>query len=69
MNESEEKQLNDFLSSEGDMIVSTHFYMNLADKAELDAYVCYLTYRVQRDLYDICKEAGDLDETPWSEFV
>ncbi len=36
---------------------------------ELDAYVRYLTYRVQRDLYELCKESGELDDMSWREFV
>lgn len=61
--------MDDFLSSESEMIVSTHFYMSIADEHELDTYVCYLTYRLQRDLYDVCKEGGELDDIPWSQFV
>ena len=67
--EGRDENLKDILSSEDDMIVSTHFYMGLEDKNELDAYVCYLTYRVQRDLYEILKESGQLDGMSWREFV
>ena len=48
---------------------SSHLYMTLVDKKELDAYVCYLTYRVQRDLYELCKESRLLGEMSWREFV
>lgn len=61
--------MNDILSSEGDMIISTHFYMTLENKNELDAYVCYLTYRVQRDLYELFQESGRLSDLTWQEFV
>ena len=57
------------MSSEDDMIISTHFYVALANKDELNAYVCYLTYRVQRDLYEILKESGQFDGVSWREFV
>lgn len=67
--ESRDENLKDILSSEDDIIVNTHFYMTLEDKKELDAYVCYLTYRVQRDLYELCKENGELSDTSWREFV
>lgn len=61
--------MNDILSSEGDMIISTHFYMTLKNKDELDAYVCYLTYRVQRDLYELFQEDGQFCDMSWREFV
>lgn len=67
--EDRDKNLRDILSSEDDMIVSTHFYVTLTNKDELDAYVCYLTYRVQRDLYEILKESGQFDGVSWREFV
>lgn len=51
------------------MIVNSHLYMTFDDKNELDAYVCYLTYRVQRDLYELCMEHGLLREMSWQEFV
>ena len=51
------------------MIVNSHLYMTIEDKSELDAYVCYLTYRVQRDLYELFKESGLLGEMSWQEFV
>lgn len=61
--------MNDILSSEGDMIISTHFYMTLENKDELDAYVYYLTYRVQRDLYELLHEDGQFCDMSWQEFV
>ena len=61
--------MNDILSSEGDTIISTHFYMTLKNKDELDAYVCYLTYRVQRDLYELFQEDGQFCDMSWREFV
>lgn len=61
--------MENILSSEGDMIISTHFYMTLENKDELDAYVCYLTYRVQRDLYELFQESGRLSDMTWREFV
>ena len=64
-----DENLKDILSSEDGMIVNSHLYMTLEDKNELDAYVCYLTYRVQRDLYELCKERGLLGEMSWQEFV
>lgn len=67
--ESREKNLDDILSSKGDVIIDSHLYMTLVDKKELDAYVCYLTYRVQRDLYELCKESRLLGEMSWREFV
>lgn len=61
--------MNDILSSEVDMIISTHFYMTLENKDELDAYVYYLTYRVQRDLYELLHEDGQFCDMSWQEFV
>ena len=61
--------MNDILSSEGDMIISNHFYMTLENKDELDAYVYYLTYRVQRDLYELLHEDGQFCDMSWQEFV
>lgn len=61
--------MNDILSSEDDMLISTHFYMTLADKNELDAYVYYLTYRVQRDLYELLQVDGQFCDMSWREFV
>ena len=67
--EGRDENLKDIFSSEGDVIIDSHLYMTLEDKNELDAYVSYLTYRVQRDLYELCKESGELGEMSWREFV
>lgn len=67
--ESRDENLKDILSSADDIIVESHLYMTLEDKKELDAYVCYLTYRVQRDLYELCQEGGKIGELSWQEFV
>lgn len=61
--------MEDILSSEDDMIINTHFYMTLEDKGELDAYVYYLTYRVQRNLYELFQEDGQFCDMSWQEFV
>ena len=66
--ENREEHLKSILS-EDDMIVSSHLYMTFEDKNELDAYVCYLTYRVQRDLYEVGKKSGQFGELSWREFV
>jgi hypothetical protein len=39
------------------------------DRDELDAYVIYLTYRVQRDFYEMCQAIGEIKDMSWEEFV
>jgi len=41
----------------------------LNDGEDLKAYIFYLSYRVQRDLYEICKEKGILHGKTWDEFI
>ena len=52
-------------------ICSSNRYLSLEDQDEIDAYAQYLTYRVQRDLYELCREkAGGLpDGWLWDDFV
>ena len=64
-----DKNLKDVISPGDDVLAESHLCMTLEDKKELDAYVCYLTYRVQRDLYELCRESGELGGTSWKEFV
>ena len=39
------------------------------DAAKMDAYIYYLTYRVQHDLYELCKENDGFSDISWDEFV
>lgn len=52
-------------------ICSSNRYLSLEDQDEIDTYAQYLTYRVQRDLYELCREkAGGLpDGWLWDDFV
>lgn len=67
--ENREKNQEKVLSSEAEITVRSELFMTLGDKKQLDAYVCYLTYRVQRDLYELCIASGQLGELSWRKFV
>lgn len=41
----------------------------LENRTELDAYVDYLAYRIQLDLYEAAKAAGVIKKWTWNEFV
>lgn len=36
---------------------------------ELEAYAIYLTYRVQRDLYEMCQAMGEIQDMAWEKFI
>ena len=52
-------------------IFTSNRYLSLDDQEEIDVYARYLTYRVQRDLYELCQaEDGGLpDDWSWDDFV
>lgn len=56
-----EKQLADILAS--------NRYVGIEDQQEVDAYWQYLSYRVQRALFEICQENSELCGISWSDFV
>lgn len=49
--------------------VASSRYMTLANDAELHIYVVYLTYRVQQDLFEVCRESGQFRDLSWDDFV
>lgn len=57
----DEKQLEDILSS--------NRYVGIEDQEEVDAYWQYLSYRVQRALFEVCQENSELNGISWSDFV
>lgn len=50
-------------------ILASNRYFTVARQGEIDAFACYVSYRVQRDLYDLCRENGWFRNLPWAEFV
>lgn len=52
-----------------DEISSHTHYASFDDPEELRAYVWYLTYRVQKDFYNLCIESKALVDCPWQDFV
>lgn len=50
-------------------IITSNRYMTLASQNEIDVYVTYITYRVQQDLYQLCRECGLLRDLTWEDFV
>lgn len=49
--------------------VSSNRYMAIGSGAELHAYTVYLTYRVQQDLFEVCRENGQFRDLSWDDFV
>ncbi len=54
-------------SSAEEIMASNRLVVLDADR--MDSYVYYLTYRVQRDLYELCKENDSFSDLSWDEFV
>lgn len=50
-------------------ILASNRYLTVERRGEIDALSCYVSYRVQRDLYDLCRESGWFRNIPWAEFV
>ena len=50
-------------------ILESSRYFTVEGQGEIDALACYVSYRVQRDLYDLCRENGWFRDLPWAEFV
>lgn len=50
-------------------ILASNRYFTVERRGEIDALSCYVSYRVQRDLYDLCRENGWFRNLPWAEFV
>lgn len=50
-------------------LMASNRFTTFGDTNEVDIYAAYLSYRVQRDLYQVCQEAGILPDCTWSEFV
>lgn len=50
-------------------IIQSDRCVTLGHEHEVEVYARYLTYRVQRDLYELCQETGLLLDLRWDEFV
>ncbi len=50
-------------------ILTSNRYFTVERRGEIDAFACYVSYRVQRDLYDLCRENGWFRNLPWADFV
>lgn len=50
-------------------VLASNRYFTAERRGEIDALACYVSYRVQRDLYDLCRENGWFRDLPWAEFV
>lgn len=50
-------------------IVTSDRYITLENQTELDAYMVYMSYRVQQDLYAACQENGQFRDLSWDDFV
>lgn len=50
-------------------IVTSNRYMTIASQNEMNIYVTYMTYRVQQDLYQVCRESGLLCGLSWDGFI
>lgn len=67
LTDKEKMMLNDLLSIME--VATSNRYITLESQAELDAYVVYMTYRIQRDLYTVCQENGQFHDLSWDDFV
>lgn len=63
----EKSLLNDLLSIVE--VAASNRYMALDSQRELNAYVIYMMYRVQQDLYTVCQENGQFRDLSWDDFV
>lgn len=50
-------------------ICKSNRYIMIENQKEIDAYVWYITYRVQQDLFDICKESETFADVTWAQFL
>ncbi len=50
-------------------ILSSGRYMSFDDANEIYAYIWYLSFRVQHDIYELCMESGRLADNSWDDFV
>lgn len=50
-------------------ILASNRYFTVERQGETEALACYVSYRVQRDFYDLCRENGWFRNLPWAEFV
>ena len=46
-----------------------HRFLSIEEQPLIQAYIFYLSYRVQYDLYELGKDAGLLDHLSWQDFV
>lgn len=64
----EEKAVLNELFSIAEVAVSNR-YIALGSGAELNAYVIYMMYRVQQNLYTVCQKNGQFRDLSWDDFV
>lgn len=50
-------------------ILASNRYITVENRNEIDVLSCYITYRVERDLYEVCQEIGLLCDLSWADFV
>jgi len=50
-------------------ILKSGYRIVLSNGEQLKSYIFYLSYRVQRDLYEICEQKGILHGKTWEDFV
>lgn len=50
-------------------ILASNRYITVGNQDEIDALLCYITYRVEWDLYELCQEGGLFCDLPWAGFV
>ena len=50
-------------------ILASNRYVGIENQEEVDAYWQYLSYRVQRALFEICQEDSELNGMSWRDFV
>lgn len=50
-------------------IAASNRYVSLGDSRLANIYITYLSYRVQQDLYQVCRENEILLDLSWDEFV
>lgn len=50
-------------------ILASNRYITVENRNEIDVLSCYITYRVERDLYEVCQENGLCCGLSWADFV
>lgn len=50
-------------------ILASNCYMTVEDQVEIDILMRYITYRVEWDLYELCKEDGQNNDLIWDDLV